>query len=652
MELMMRTDLCLQTLDALVPHVAVLDEAGQIVLTNAAWRRFAEANQCESAQVSEGANYLTVCDSASGPYDNEAPSAASAIRSVLSGLADEQTLEYPCHSPETERWFIMRVTRFEERGHSYAVVTHQDITSRHQAEARTRAAEERFHTLFQAAPDAMLLTNAHGTITLVNSQAERMFGYSRAELVGQPVDTLVSLSDLTGPGHTEGTSPGTAGSLKPVSMRRRRALRHDGSELVLEISLSPVVSARDSGVIAAIRDVSERQRLENQLQQAQKMEIVGRLAGGIAHDFNNLLSVINATADLAQLDIQEDSPLKLDLVTIRSAGERAAALTQQLLAFSRKQIVRPVPVELGALIYKLEPILQRLVGEHIRIAIRAPRGIWPALIDPVQAEQVLLNLAANARDAMPQGGTLTIELANQVFTGANGRRRVDVQPGPYVVLSVRDTGVGMDEDTRSRIFEPFFTTKGVKGTGLGLATVFGIAKQCDGDVWCESTLGRGTAFHVVLPRTTDGTGATTDTPAETVHGRATILVVEDDDNLREVARRILASAGFQVRVAAGGEEALDLLRNTADEISLVLTDVVMPGMSGRELADQIARIVPNMTIVFTSGYTDDAVVREGVAVDSLYFVRKPYSVGDLVAKISEALSAVDPDSRTSGRPVS
>ena len=390
-----------------------------------------------------------------------------------------------------------------------------------------------------------------------------------------------------------------------------------------------------------IQDITERQALEAQLAQRQKMETVGQLAAGVAHDFNNLLTVINATADLAAVDLPAGDPMREACEAILEAGTRAAALTQQLLAFGRKQILQPTVLDLDAIVAHVAPMLRRLLGSQIKVVVRTTEGLGRVRADPVQMDQIVLNLSINGRDAMPRGGTLTLQTGNVELDASYTRTHQGVQPGPYVMLAVSDTGTGMDEATRERMFEPFFTTKGPgKGSGLGLATVYGIVKQSGGDIWCYSEPGKGTTLKVYLPRVdlpAGGEGAAEQQPA--VHGTETILVVDDDEGLRRVARRILERHGYTVIVAENGEEALGLLGSREGRIDLLLTDVVMPGMSGPQLAEQIQLRYPATRVLYASGYTEDSMIHHGVADESAPFIMKPYTLQTLPRKVREILDS-------------
>lgn len=505
-----------------------------------------------------------------------------------------------------------------------------------------RQSERRFADLFESAPDAIVITDRQGRITLVNGQAERMFGWTRAELMGQPVERL--MPPQARQGHVALREHYVQSQTGPRAMgagRNLRAVRRNGEEFPVEISLSPMESEGEIVVAAAVRDITERKHLEAQFLQSQKMEGLGHLAGGIAHDFNNLLTIIHGTTELAAEGLRDADPLRQDLATIRDAATKAAALTRQLLAFSRKQILQPAIVNLNTVVADAEAMLRRLIGEHIDMIVHLGEALASVRVDPGQIEQVILNLAINSRDAMPQGGTLTIETGNVVLTEADTRTRAGLQPGPYVRLVITDTGIGMDDATREQMFEPFFTTKSPgQGTGLGLSTSYGIVKQSGGDVAVDSHVGHGTTITIYLPRA-DGAapvGRTVRT-ATAARGTESILVVEDEAGIRKMVTRMLGAAGYTVLVAANGKEALELLDRQDGPIHMLLTDVVMPGMSGRELAERVRDRYPAMKILYTSGYTDDAIMHHGVLDEGMHFIGKPYATAVLTRKVREVLDS-------------
>jgi CheY-like chemotaxis protein len=396
----------------------------------------------------------------------------------------------------------------------------------------------------------------------------------------------------------------------------------------------------DGRVQSFVRDITERTELQARLLQAQKMESIGRLAGGIAHDFNNLLTVINGVADLAITSLHGGGPIRQDLERIREAGERAATMTRQLLAMSRQQILQPEILDLNAIVLDMQGMLQRLIGEDVALQLKLSEPLASIKADASQIEQVLLNLAVNARDAMPDGGTLTIE-TREVAVGLPAHR--PMAPGPHVMLAVRDTGIGMDEAAAKRAFEPFFTTKEVgKGTGLGLSTVYGIVKQSGGSVWVDSRIGAGATFTIYFPAVPASaeqptTAAAVDADGE---GHETILVVEDEPAVRALTQRILQSAGYRVLTAADGAEALQRLEQLADPLDLLLTDVVMPGMNGRELATRATRLRPEIKVLYATGHTADGLLRRGVLDATSRVVTKPFTARELRRKVRETLDTL------------
>lgn len=410
------------------------------------------------------------------------------------------------------------------------------------------------------------------------------------------------------------------------------------------IRLGPAVR----GALALAESRARARSLEAQLLLSQKMEAIGRLAGGVAHDFNNILTAIGGYADLLLADLPAQDRCRHDVEEIHQAAQRAAALTQQLLAFSRRQVMQPKVVDLNALVTDIERMLRRLIGEDILFATVLHPRVGNVRADPGKLEQVIVNLAVNARDAMPDGGRLTIETRNVELDESSLAEHPSVAPGRYVLLSVSDTGVGIDEETRAHIFEPFFTTKARgKGTGLGLATVYGIVNQTGGHIWPYSEPGRGTTMQVYLPRV-DGPADPIEQPEavapEALRGRETILLVEDEEPVRSVTRQLLERNGYTVFEAADGPTALGLVGGANGEVpfDLLLTDVVMPGMSGRELADHLKVSRPHLTVLFMSGYTDDAVVRHGMLERGLAYLEKPFRPPALLRKVRDALDRRSP----------
>jgi two-component system cell cycle sensor histidine kinase/response regulator CckA len=501
------------------------------------------------------------------------------------------------------------------------------------AELRLRSAA------LDASADAIVITDQQGQIAWVNPAFTALTGYAPGDALGRKPSDLLKSGVQDSSFYRDMWTTILSGRPWRGEMTNRRK---DGSVYSENMTITPVKTSEGAitHFVAIKRDLTEEKRLKAQFLQAQKMESVGRLAGGIAHDFNNLLTVIHGTAELATTSLADTDPLRADLGEIHRAGERAAALTRQLLAFSRKQVMKPQLLNLATLVADLRSLLQRVIGEDVNLVIPPADSQWSVKADPGQVEQVLLNLVVNARDAMPKGGTVTIETTDVEVSDTHGGPCEWAGPGNYVVLSVRDTGTGMDEKTRARLFEPFFTTKEPgKGTGLGLATVYGIVEQSGGHISVDTAPGRGTTFTICLPRVTGKPHADpligTTPPAVT---RAeTILVVEDEAGVREMARRMLAAGGYAVLTAANGAEALSLLERHRGVLHLMLTDVVMPGMNGVDLAARVAEIRPDMKILFTSGHTENAALRLAALDNTWPFIGKPYTMADLIRKVRETL---------------
>jgi two-component system, cell cycle sensor histidine kinase and response regulator CckA len=397
-----------------------------------------------------------------------------------------------------------------------------------------------------------------------------------------------------------------------------------------------------ANAIENIRLLEEEQSRAERLMLSQRLESVGRLAGGIAHDFNNMLTAINGYSELTLRRLKEDDPLRRNIEEIKKAGERSAALTHQLLAFSRKQVLKPKILVLNDVILETSKMLQRLIGEDIHLNIIPDAKLGMVEADPGQLTQVIMNLVVNARDAMPSGGNLTIETANVSLTKKFAARQFTVRPGSYVMLSVSDTGVGMDAETQQYIFEPFFTTKEVgKGTGLGLATVYGIVKQSGGYVWAYSEPGKGSTFKIYLPRVDVNVRELKEEPIpESVpNGTETILLVEDEEMVRNLSRQILETCGYRILEARNGVEALTICQKFDSKIDLLMTDVVMPQMGGRELAEKLSQMYPQIRLLFTSGYTDDGIIRLGVIKTGDNFIQKPFSFETLAKKVRDLLDA-------------
>jgi PAS domain S-box-containing protein len=502
---------------------------------------------------------------------------------------------------------------------------------RKRTEEALRENETRLRLLIEQLPAILWTTDADLKFTSSLGAGLASMGLKPNQLLGMPLFEFFNSGDPDFP---------------PIAAHRRAlqgeavTFEVDWNGRLYESHVEPLRGAgsRIVGTVGMALDVSERRRLEDQLRQAHKMEAVGRLAGGVAHDFNNLLMVIRGYGELLLEGSEAGDPVYRSAEQIQKAADRAASLTRQLLAFSRKQVLAPAVLDINAVVTDIEKMLQRLIGEDIELVTVARPGVGRIKADRGQIEQVILNLAVNARDAMPRGGKLTIETANVELDEEYCRRHAVVQPGSYVMIAVTDTGVGMDAETRAHIFEPFFTTKGL-GTGLGLATVYGVVKQSGGYIWVYSELGQGTTFKVYLPRLEEGAAVPVfpRVPAEAQRGYETVLVVEDEDGVRELAREFLERHGYTVLTARSGPDALALAQQRPGPIHLLITDVVMPGMSGRELAEKMAQLRPELRVLFMSGYTDDAIVQHGILDRGTALLQKPFTRASLAAKVRESL---------------
>ena len=516
-----------------------------------------------------------------------------------------------------------------------------DVTNRHREDEAIQRNERYFRALTENAQDLITVLNLDGTIRYQSPSIKSMLGYELDELIGRNVFELIHADDRARVLET------LTGGFEDPAMAHRTVYRckhADGTWHKLE-SIGRVMSL-DSGIDGAVinsRDISERDSLERQLLQSQKMEGIGRLAGGVAHDFNNLLTAIMGYCEFAIGDVDEGSKLHGQMEQIMQASARAAELTRQLLAFARKQIAEPRNVDLNILTLNLEKLFRRLIGEDIELKTCTSDESPIAYVDPGQFEQVLVNLVVNARDAMPRGGKLTIEISTEQLDSDYVAFHPEVKPGEYVMLAVSDTGVGMTDDVRMHIFEPFFTTKeDGKGTGLGLATCYGIVKQVGGHIWVYSEIGHGTTFKVYLPRVygeaTNTLGRKKQVPAK--GGSETILLIEDESLVRAITVQTLIERGYTVLEATGGEEALDLAAKHEGNIDLVLTDVVMPKMSGREIADELKLRYSDLKVLFMSGYTEDAVVHHGELEPGIAFLPKPFTPDALSRKVRSILDRV------------
>ena len=509
-----------------------------------------------------------------------------------------------------------------------------DITERKRAEAALAESESRFRTVFEHAGLGIALVSKDGRPLEVNRAVEQLLGRDAAELASIP------FAEFTHPEDVE-ADVGLYRRLREGAIDRyeleKRFLHANGTVRWGRLTCTAVrgPGGEFSHAVALVKDVTERKALEEQLLHAQKLDAVGRLAGGVAHDFNNLLTALGGHAEFLLAGLEPDDLRRHEADEIRRIGERAADLTRHLLAFSRRQMLQPRVLDLAELVAELEKMLRRLIGEHIELRSVTEPGLWPVEADPGQLEQVVVNLIVNARDAMPTGGALTIELANAEITEtADG-----AVPGRYVRVVVADTGEGLDPDAREHLFEPFFTTKDLgKGTGLGLATTYGIVEQSGGFIRVESEPGRGARFEIYLPAAESTRESPGPAAAEVGGGCETVMLVEDEQVVREVVRQMLERQGYAVLVAGDGAEALALAERHEGVIDVLATDVVLPRMSGRELADRLLPLRPGLRVLFMSGYTEDPAAWEGLE-ERKAFLQKPFTASDLDASLRGLLAA-------------
>jgi PAS domain S-box-containing protein len=526
------------------------------------------------------------------------------------------------------------------------VVIFSDITERKRAEDTLKESEEKYRTILENIEDGYFEVDIAGNFTFFNDSLCKMLGYSRDEMIGMnnrkytDQENAKKLYQAFNKVYRTG---------EPVKGFGWEVVAKDGTKLFGEVSVSLINDSKGkpTGFRGIARDITERKRaeeekatLQEELRQSQKMEAIGGLAGGIAHDFNNLLTVISGNCQLSLLELKEGDSLKGNIQEIKGAADRATSLTRQLLAFSRRQVLNMSVLNLNTIIRDLEKMLRRVIGEDVELVTSLASDLGAVKTDPGWIEQVIMNLAVNGRDAMPSGGKLIIETNNAELDEPYTRNHVAIKPGRYVKLCVSDTGVGMVPEVREHLFEPFFTTKKKgKGTGLGLSTVYGIVKQSGGNIWVYSEPGLGTTFNIYLPRMDESLVDMREKVTREEHpgGGETILVVEDEEDVRGLAVRILKRQGYTVLEASCGNDALLLSKERIEPIDMVLTDVVMPGMSGPQLADQLIHLHPKMQVLYMSGYTDNAVFHHGILDAGVNYIQKPFTIDGLMKKMREVL---------------
>ncbi len=519
-----------------------------------------------------------------------------------------------------------------------------DISELKKAEEELRLSEEKYRMVVENASEIIVIIQ-QGFVKFINPRTEEITGYSRKELFSRPFMEFIHPDDreLVQEMYTKRTRGG-----KVPETYSFRALDRNNNTIWLQISAISTVWENKPATLNFLIDITDQKKAEydllqreKQLHQAQKMEAIGRLTGGIAHDFNNILTVILGYSDHLLKKYENNNDITPPIKNIKEAGEKAASLTQQLLAFSRRQFLQPKVINLNTIVSNTKVILKHLIGEDIHLIVNLEPSLHNSRLDPHQIEQVLMNLAINARDAMPKGGTLVLETNNVYLDENNAANHLPVKPGSYVMLSVSDNGIGMDKETQDHIFEPFFTTKDEKkGTGLGLSTVYGIVKQSNGYTWVHSELGKGTTFQVYFPIIDKDVAVEEEKEGKefSLNGSENIILVEDDDIVREMISAVLMNKGYSVVTARDGNEAIDQInRNQNHELDLLITDVIMPGMNGFDLAETVKTRIQDIRVLYMSGYSDNAVTPLGPLKEDMPYLQKPFTADDLCIKIREIL---------------
>jgi PAS domain S-box-containing protein len=526
------------------------------------------------------------------------------------------------------------------------VVILSDITERKRAEDALKQSEEKYRTILENIEDGYFEVDIAGNFTFFNDSLCRMLGYSKDEMTGMNNQKYTDQENAKKLYQAFNNVYRTGEPTKGFSWQ---VIAKDGTKLFGEVSVSLIRDSKGqpTGFRGIARDITERKlaeeekvTLQEELRQSQKMEAIGGLAGGIAHDFNNLLTVISGNCQLSLLEFKEGDPLRGNIEDIKAAADRATSLTRQLLAFSRRQVLDMKVLVLNTIIRDLGKMLRRVIGEDIELVTCLADDLGMVKTDPGQIEQVVMNLAVNARDAMPKGGKLTIETANVELDEAYAHAHIAVTPGRYVMFSLSDTGVGMTPGVKERVFDPFFTTKEKgKGTGLGLSTVYGIVKQSGGNIWIYSEPGQGTTFKIYLPRVDEPLQELREKTVkeELPRGSETTLVVEDEEEVRKLTVEILRRQGYRVLEASHGDDALLVCEHHEGPVHLMVTDVVMPGMNGSELAKRLGSLHPKMKVLYMSGYPDNAITHHGILEKGMNYIQKPFTVDGLVRKVREAL---------------
>jgi two-component system cell cycle sensor histidine kinase/response regulator CckA len=579
-------------------------------------------------------------------HEEDRPAAEGQLEAMRASPGAPQLARYRLrHRSGAWRWMEATGTNLLDDPTVGALVVNQhDVTERRAAEEAVRESERRFRALVENSEDSIQLATARGTLLYVSPSTERLYARPADEVVGRNVFELVHGEER------ERLSEQWQRCLDHPRVPIRgefRLPRGEGAERFVEtVRVNHLEEPGLRAVVTICREVTERRRLEERVQQTQRLEAIGRLAGGIAHDFNNILSAIHGFASLVHDDIGTQPPadpgrLRADVQEILKAVERASNLTRQLLAFGRRQVLQPKVLEVSGYVRDLERMLRRIVGEDVVITLRLDETGVTAKADPTQLEQVLINLVVNARDAMPTGGRLTIETSNRMVREGEPRESAELRPGAYAVLAVSDSGVGMTREVQEHIFEPFFTTKaGGQGSGLGLSTVFGIVKQSGGHIFVESETGKGSVFRIYFPASGERPiRASTPGPVRPIlGGTETVLLVEDESAVRSFVARALRQQGYLVLDASNGGEALLIAEQHEGPIHLLLTDVIMPRVSGKQLAERLVRLRPDLRVLYMSGYAEEIVAPHGVLEAGAAFIAKPLTAEGLGMKIREVLA--------------
>lgn len=570
-------------------------------------------------------------------FDLYPPNQKSFVEEMIDGLSGESAVAFELPLVSKDNRYISsrsKIKRGVWDGEEALLCSTVDTTVQKRLEIELSMLS---HALRNVS-ESLSVFDLSGNIIFVNESFIKTYGYSKEELIGQSINKFHPSQNPR-----QIFKPIIEKTLKGSWEGEITATRKGGENFSIYIRTSPVLG--DDGlpivIVGVARDITEKKLLEDQLRQSQKMEAIGQLAGGIAHDFNNLLTVIEGYTELLFSNISESDASYSFVRQIKKAADRATSLTSQLLAFSRRQILQPKTIDVNILVSEMSVMLKRLIGENIELTTMLSPDIGYIKADRGQMEQVLMNLAVNARDAMPDGGLLTVETkAVSLEAALYERHHSGIRKGMYVMLAITDNGVGMDSETKERVFEPFFTTKEKsKGTGLGLATVYGIVKQSGGHLWVYSEPGKGTTFKIYLPmvKSKRKIKEKPEAAIEDLHGSETILVVEDEFMVRELVCDTLRASGYTILEAANGKQAIDVFSSNKDKIDLVLTDVIMPEMSGRKMIETLYEAHPNITALYMSGYTDDAIIKHGVLEPGMAYIQKPFSPKALIQKVKEVL---------------